>query len=87
MDAHRQARGACLGEVVGWDGMSETETLRHQCEVRSVLRWRALEGREWVGAWLAGVAKARGSDAADRLRDDAVEQWDRGNRGEPGRWE
>lgn len=64
--------------------------------MRAVLRWRSIEGREWVHSWLygqhgprgfePGVAQRRGQAAADRLRDDARLQWERGNRGEPGDW-
>lgn len=66
--------------------MRSDEEHRHRCEVRSVLRWRVSDGGDWVREWLAGVAKARGQAAADRLRDDARDQWAKGSRGEPGVW-
>jgi hypothetical protein len=64
----------------------DIERIRHQCEVRQVLRWRVEHGREWVRDWLAGVAKRRGHGAADRLDADAREQWTRGNRGAVSDW-
>jgi hypothetical protein len=62
---------------------------RHRAEVRSVLRWRESEGREWVQQWLygpKGVEKTRGKAAADRIAADAAEQWRLGNRGAWGDW-
>lgn len=59
---------------------------RHRCEVRAVLRWRVIEGGDWVRDWLAGVEQKRGKAAADQLREDARRQWSLGNRGEPGDW-
>lgn len=64
----------------------DTETHRHRCEVRSVLRWRATNGSAWVQEWLSGVEKARGKAAADRLREDCTAQWAKGNRGAAGDW-
>jgi hypothetical protein len=63
-----------------------TEERRHRCEVRQLLRWRQDRGLAWVCEWLAGVALKRGSDAAQRLRSDANQQWGRGSRGERGAW-
>lgn len=59
---------------------------RHRCEVRQLLRWRAEHGSEWAKDWLRGVLKHRGQAAADQLEHDAREQWQRGNRGQPGNW-
>jgi hypothetical protein len=63
-----------------------TEQWRHRCEVRQVLRWRDEHGHEWVAQWLEGVGRARGAELAARLRYDAGEQWNLGNRGVPGDW-
>ena len=57
------------------------EQYRHECEVRQVLQWRAERGSEWVRDWLGRVEKSRGKEAADRLRNDARREWERGNRG------
>jgi hypothetical protein len=58
---------------------------RHQCEVREVLRMGA-KGRSRVDDYLAKVEKARGAEAASKLRDDAKAQWVLGNRGEGKDW-
>lgn len=65
---------------------TSTETHRHRCEVRQVLRWRQEHGSEWVMEWLRGAVKFRGQAAADQLEHDAREQWSRGNRGAAGVW-
>jgi hypothetical protein len=78
-------------------GDGDVEQHRHRCEVRQVLAWTVERGGDWVHGWLygrtdsggrriKGVADVRGQAAAGRLRDDAREQWRRGNRGEPGDW-
>lgn len=58
---------------------------RHQCEVRRVLRLR-VESRHSANAYLDKVEERRGKEAADAIRKDARQQWDRGNRGELGKW-
>jgi hypothetical protein len=77
--------------------MRDDEQHRHRCEVRALLRWRVVEGSEWVRRWLfgytddegkrvRGVAQARGKAAAERIHRDAAEQWAKGSRGQPGDW-
>lgn len=68
------------------EALVQDDEHRHRCEVRQVLRWRAERGAEWVREWLDGVLKHRGQHAFERLRDDCVEQWNRGHRGERDRW-
>ena len=58
---------------------------RHQCEIRHVLRLR-FENRDRALAYLDLVEKKRGKEAADAIRNDARQQWDRGSRGELGKW-
>lgn len=60
-------------------------TDRHQCEVRHILALtaqRASKAREYLEI----VEKKRGIAAAQKLRQDAREQWNRGNRGKWGEW-
>lgn len=66
--------------------MDAEELHRHRCEVREWLRRGADQPREWLVSVLQGVARRRGKQAAERLRADLREQWQRGNRGEPGDW-
>lgn len=76
--------------------MDTSEQHRHRCEVRHLLRWTIERGGAVVHAWLygevvgekrvPGVTDKRGQAAADRLRDDAREQWRLGNRGAAGDW-
>lgn len=61
------------------------EDLRHRCEVRQVLAWRA-EDRNKALEYLALVNKKRGQDVATKLEKDCREQWSKGNRGEKGVW-
>jgi hypothetical protein len=70
--------------------MQEEEERRHVCEVREWLKRRAAmgprEGKPWLAKVLQDIAKKRGAAAAERLRNDIVDQWKAGNRGEPGDW-
>lgn len=61
------------------------EEERHRCEVRQVLRWRAMD-RSSAIQYLSDVRKRRGDAAADRLTADCRTQWDKGNRGIEGDW-
>jgi hypothetical protein len=63
-----------------------SETHRHQCEVRDIIRKRLQHGSDWARAHLAGIAKKRGTQAAERLMSDIKAQWAAGNRGEQGDW-
>jgi len=61
------------------------EEERHRCEVRQVIKGRE-QYRNKATEYLQAVAKKRGQDAADRLRKDSAEQWERKNRGLEGDW-
>lgn len=61
------------------------DDLRHKCEVRQVLSWRAKD-RNKALEYLSLVRKKRGDLVADKLEKDCKEQWSRGNRGEKGEW-
>lgn len=65
--------------------MTTEEDLRHQCEVRQVLRWRA-ENRDKAVSYLQLVRQKRGDAKADKLERDTREQWAKGNRGIEGEW-
>ncbi len=63
--------------------VSQTETERHRCEVRTLLRAAANKGRAYVRDYLADK---RVAGRAAALRADLNEQTDRGNTGEHGQW-
>lgn len=63
-----------------------SEEYRHQCEVRQVLKWRKEKGSRFVHEYIAGVAKARGANAAKQLENDCRMQWNLGNRGNARDW-
>lgn len=46
----------------------------HRCEVRSVIRMYYPDGRA-AAAYFDGVEKARGKEAADKLRNDVRAEW------------
>lgn len=48
----------------------DVETYRHQCEVRDVVAKYRKNGADAVRAYLLKVEAQRGSEAADRLRQD-----------------
>jgi hypothetical protein len=66
--------------------MSTTEQHRFRCEVRKFLKLRLEEGEGARDDYLELVTKKRGAPAATTLRNAAVEQWKKGNRGNPGDW-
>lgn len=66
--------------------MTSVDEVRHRCEVRQWLRWRADRSRDWLQEALAEIERRRGGTAAQMLRDDIQVQWDKGNRGEWGDW-
>jgi hypothetical protein len=70
-------------------GPSE-EQRRHECEVREWIRRRAAmgpqDGKGWLAKVIQDIERKRGKKAAERLRNDIVGQWSRGNRGEFGDW-
>lgn len=73
-----------MGEGVT-DAESE-ERCRHQCEIRSIIRIYAAEGIKGVDRFINLVAAKRGDSTATRLRDEAIAQWQAGNRGNHGEW-
>jgi hypothetical protein len=62
------------------------DELRHRCEVRQLIRWRAERTKEWLGGFLDDIERRRGRAAAERLRIDIARQWSAGNRGAHGEW-
>lgn len=66
------------------------EQRRHECEVREWIRRRAAmgpqEGKTWLAKVMQDIGKRRGEQAAERLRNDIVDQWQKGSRGALGDW-
>jgi hypothetical protein len=61
--------------------MRDDEQERHRCEVRYIC---AIGDR--ARAYLSEVSKHRGKASADKLREDARQQYTKGNRGAAGDW-
>ena len=81
----RSEREAIMAES-GVSNPAEAAALdMHSCEVRSVIRMYYPDGRA-AAAYFDGVEKARGKEAADKLRNDVRAEWrkrqeqDRGGR-------
>lgn len=66
-------------------GWTYSEEFRHQCEVRTIIRWR-MEDRDRALRYLDGVKQRRGEKAGERLDRDVREQWKLGNRGKENEW-
>lgn len=62
--------------VTNNDNLGETysEAYRHTCEVASVVRMYREKGGDFVKKFLLQVEKHRGSEAATRLREEALAQ-------------
>ena len=82
----RVEREAIMAEA-GVENPAEAAALdMHSCEVRSVIRMYYPNGRAAAAAYFDGVEKARGKEAADKLRNDVRAEWrkrkeqDRGGR-------
>lgn len=60
-------------------GPTWTPEHRHKCLIRQLLRWRAQGNR-------TALAAMQRSPSYQDLREDANEQWARGNKGEQGDW-
>ena len=58
---------------------------RYRCEVRAILAMRKID-RNKALSYLQKVEEKRGKEEAQKLKDDAASQWQRGNRGEWGNW-
>lgn len=72
------------------DNESDTESsvaqTMHRCEVRDAIAKFVKGGRKALELYVAMVEQKRGSASAARLRDDARDQYKKGNRGEYGNW-
>jgi hypothetical protein len=66
-------------------GFTWSEEYRHQCEVRTVIRWR-MEDRNRALNYMEEVKKKRGKEAGEMLERDVRDQWTKGNRGKEGDW-
>ena len=53
---------------------ADTEAYRHNCEIDSIVRMYRERGGDRVKSYLLQVEKARGSQAAARLREAALER-------------
>ena len=53
---------------------ADTEAYRHSCEIRSIVRMFRESGGDKVKSYLLQVEKHRGSQAAARLREAALER-------------
>lgn len=51
---------------------TNSEAYRHQCEVKSVVRMYRKHGGDFVKKFILNVEKHRGSEAAARLREEAL---------------
>ena len=74
MRGHHAERLAIMAEA-GVENRAEAAALdMHSCEVRSVIRMYYPDGRA-AAAYFDGVEKARGKEAADKLRNDVRAEW------------
>ena len=68
----------------------QEEEQRHRCEVTEWIRRRAAmpveRGKTWLRGVLKDIERIRGKQAAERLTNDILGQWKKGNRGAPGDW-
>ena len=58
---------------------ADTEAYRHNCEIDSIVRMYREHGGDRVKNYLLQVEKHRGSQAAERLRGEALERLRLGN--------
>ena len=58
---------------------ADTEAYRHSCEIDSIVRMYRERGGDAVKSYLLKVEKSRGSNAAERLRGEALERLRLGN--------
>jgi len=63
-----------------------SEEWRHQCEVRTILQWRAAGDKKRCLEHFKAVETQRGKDASHKLEVDVRSQWGRGNKGEGETW-
>ena len=64
------------------------EVERHRCEIRYILSEFAKRncGTDRVNEYMKKIAEARGQVVADIMRNEARDQWAKGNRGAKGDW-
>jgi BMFP domain-containing protein YqiC len=62
------------------------EQYRHECEVRAWILYRTKEGKEALRERFRNIERKRSKKAVERLKNDFLEQWNAGNRGESGLW-
>jgi hypothetical protein len=65
---------------------ADVELQRHRCEVRTILCTYAKEGISGVDRRIQQISDKRGAAPAARLREEAIAQWQAGNRGKDGDW-
>jgi len=58
-----------------YDLYAHFEPLRHKAEVSWFVRTAKAKGREWAEGFLSQVAKKRGEEAAQKLREDGRKAW------------
>lgn len=63
-----------LGEQDAGLADKNSEAYRHQCEIDSIVRMYRTHGGDKVKSYLLQVEKHRGSEAAGRLREEALAQ-------------
>ena len=64
----------------------DVEIARHRAEVRSCIKISLRLGKYALRAYFEDVEKQRGPGLLSKLKRDVLEQYQKGNRGEPGRW-
>lgn len=64
----------------------DVEIARHRAEVRSCIKISLRLGKGALRAYFEDVEKQRGPGLLSRLKKDVLEQYQKGNRGEPGNW-
>ena len=63
-----------MGKSINGMAQEDVKAQLHQCEVASVVRMYREKGGDHVKKFLLLVEKARGSEAAARLREEALAQ-------------
>ena len=63
-----------MGKSINGMAQEDVEAQLHQCEVASVVRMYREKGGDHVKKFLLLVEKHRGSEAASRLREEALAQ-------------
>lgn len=82
----REFDGGLSREEAERRAAEDVQRAKHRCEIRSILRLYGAEGIKGVDRFINLVAEKRGADAAARLQEEAIAQWQAGNRGKDGQW-